>query len=61
MALRVFNSEKSKDFFAGLYKGIHLVICPKCSKAFPLEDIVAHVLTHVKKEPALAEAKPSGA
>jgi hypothetical protein len=43
-------------------KRIQLVICPKCSKAFPLEDIVAHVLTHSKKESGAGETKqPSGA
>jgi hypothetical protein len=44
-----------------LKKGHQLVICPKCSEAFPIDDIVTHVLTHTKDQAKLVDQKPSGA
>lgn len=42
-------------------KDDQFVICPVCSLAFPIDDIVAHVLTHSKTQPGTTESKPSGA
>ncbi|MFI5422028.1 MAG: hypothetical protein ACHQ1H_13770 [Nitrososphaerales archaeon] len=39
-----------------------LVICPLCSRAFPMDEIVDHVLSHSKDAATKAsDAKPSGA
>jgi hypothetical protein len=38
-----------------------LVICPQCSRAIPLDEIVNHVLSHSKDASKAEDAKPSGA
>ena len=40
-----------------------LVICPQCSRAFPMDEIINHVLSH-SKDPmtkSSSDARPSGA